>query len=268
MKRFFLATSALIAATAVASAADLPMRAPAPAPAPVYVAPVFTWSGFYVGVNGGYAGDEFRYPFAVTADIEGPVTVASGKASVNSSGFIGGAQIGYNFQLGNNFVLGIEGDYNFSNVEGRVAADANFDGSNIALSAGSELTSFATVRARAGYSWDRALLYVTGGWAHARIKSGLDVSYDSESLISLSRKHNLNGWALGAGLEYALTDRLSFKTEYLYMDFGKATLLETNFGEANIGLDVDTRIHTVRAGLNYRFWSPAAPMAAPVVAAY
>jgi outer membrane immunogenic protein len=255
-----------------AFAADLPARGPAVAPAPVYAAPIFTWSGFYVGLNAGYAGDKFQYPFSGEICPDG-CEPYGGKPSITSSGGVFGAQIGYNWQFASRWVLGIEADYQWSNIEGKVNINGFLDGIGDArLSAGSEVTSFGTVRARLGYGWDRALLYVTGGWAYGRVKSGgsLSVCDDERDCLdgSLSKRTTGNGWTVGAGLEYALTNNLSFKTEYLFVDLGDKNLYSQVYGDfATARLDVDTRFHVVRAGLNWRFWSGGA-VAGPVVARY
>ena len=159
-----LASVATLAFSAGASfAADLPIRSAAPAP--VYAAvPMFTWTGLYVGVNAGYAGDKFEYPFSAAITGGGPV-LATGSASLNSSGFTAGGTIGYNWQFGGGWVIGLEGDYNWANVEGKLNAGINGFGS---LEVGSELTSFGTARVRLGYGFDRALFYVTGGYAYGR----------------------------------------------------------------------------------------------------
>lgn len=263
------ASFALLAGGALA--ADLPVRAPAPAP--VYMAPVFTWSGFYVGVNAGYAGDKFEYPFS--GEALGGAVVFGGKPSVTSSGALFGAQIGYNWQFASRWVLGVEADYQWSNIEGRANVNGFIDafGNSVdaGVRAGSEVTSFGTVRARLGYGWDRALLYVTGGWAHGRVKSSgsafVDVNGAPFLDVAASKRTTGNGWTVGAGLEYALTDNLSFKTEYLFVDLGDKTLLAVDTGRVAANLKVDTRFHVVRAGLNYRFgWG--SPVGGPVVARY
>jgi outer membrane immunogenic protein len=248
-----------------AFAADLPVRSPAPAP--VVYAPVLSWSGFYFGVNAGYAGDKFEYPFSGNI---GPA-VFSGKPSVTSSGPLFGAQMGYNWQFASRWVLGVEADYQWSNIEGQVNINGAIAGLGAAnVTAGSEVKSFGTIRARLGYSWDRALLYVTGGWAYGKVDSGGTLAVTPAGggggfAGALSRSTTHNGFVAGAGLEYALTSNLSFKTEYLYVDLGDKNLLTLAVRGANARLDVDTHFHVVRAGLNYRFnWGPSAP----VVAAY
>lgn len=281
-----VAAAALFAGSAFA--ADLPVRTAAPAPV-LMAAPIFSWTGFYVGVNAGYAGNKFEYPFSGDVNIRedaqsmlgrpGTYTYG-GKPSITSSGGVFGGQVGYNWQFANRWVVGLEADYQWANIEGR----ANINGfinpiGDLNLSAGSEITGFGTVRARLGYGWDRALFYVTGGWAYGSVKSSASLSVCElgggclgDGPLGLSKKTSSSaGWTLGAGLEYALTNNVSFKTEYLYVDLGKKTLYAADYdlgkgSSATARLDVDTKIHVVRAGLNYRFgWGSAA---APVVARY
>lgn len=238
LKRILLSTT-LISLAGAALAADLPSRVAAPAP--YLPAPVFSWTGLYVGLNAGFGGDKFRYPFGLGG--------ISGEASLNSSGPLGGAQIGYNWQMGNGFVLGAEADYAFSNIRGKIGV-AGTDGINtLSADIGSKLTQLGTVRARVGYGWDRALFYVTGGWAYGRVESELNASANGSSLINISKTVNQNGWTVGAGVEYAFTNNISLKTEYLYVDLGKDTL----YADRVANLSVDSRLHLVRAGVNYRF---------------
>jgi outer membrane immunogenic protein len=246
-------------------AADLPSRVGAPAPVPVFAAAPVSWTGFYVGMNAGYGGDKFEYPFGGAFE----QTPYSGKPSVTSGGFLGGAQVGYNLQLANRIVLGVEADYQWSNIEGKVDINGAIAGVGQAdINAGSELKYFGTVRARLGYGWDRTLLYVTGGWAFGSVKTGGALSICSETsecfVGGLSEKSNLNsGWTVGAGIEYAIANNVSFKTEYLYVNLGSDTLYSQNYGPGTTAkLDVDSNFHVVRAGLNYRFGGSAAPVVA------
>ena len=258
-----------------ALAADIPARGPAIAPAPVIFAPAFTWTGFYVGLNGGYGGSKFEYPYNGEICSRDDCVPYGGKPSITSGGGLFGGQIGYNWQFGNGFVLGAEADYQWSNIEGKVNINGAISDLSAELAAGSEITSFGTVRARLGYGWDRTLLYVTGGWAYGRVKSGGAISLCGDADCfdgSLSKRSSGSGWTLGAGLEYAITNNLSFKTEYLYVDLGKKSLYSATYDlgriDATAALDVDTRFHVVRAGLNWRFWSPAAPVTSAVLARY
>ncbi|HEY8578396.1 MAG TPA: hypothetical protein VIL72_00820, partial [Beijerinckiaceae bacterium] len=183
MRRLLLGSAALAAMSVAAFGADLPPRAAAPAPAPVYAAPIFTWTGFYVGLNAGagFRGDNRRadYVFddpagsvdpALIADINADLALAGGRRG-DRSGFTGGAQVGYNWQFGA-LVVGIEADINAISRGGR---NDSYTILNIAGS-GDDLTVyggrrgsnwFGTIRPRVGFAMDRTLLYVTGGLAYS-----------------------------------------------------------------------------------------------------
>ncbi|MBB4040991.1 outer membrane immunogenic protein [Microvirga flocculans] len=193
MKKILLSSVALLGLATGAVAADLPSRR---APAPVVAAvPVFTWTGFYVGVNAGFGWS--------TND---SVTIAGVPYAVDDeAGFVGGAQAGYNYQIGS-FVVGLEGDIQY----------ADFGGDHVVFDRDDW---FGTVRARAGVAFDRALVYATGGFAFA---------------------DDANGWTVGGGLEYAFTNNLSAKIEGLYVSLDQDTPFgsyDAEFGVVRAGLN-------------------------------
>ncbi|MGU3495373.1 outer membrane protein [Xanthobacteraceae bacterium A53D] len=238
MKRLLLSTAAILALAAPAAAADLATRYPVKAVvAPVM--PVFSWTGFYVGANAGYGGGSQDYTFANT-----PLDIAA--ASTNAAGFIAGGQLGYNFQFANNFVLGLETDIQWTNIEGEVST-LGFDGSAVNMS--TSLDYFGTVRARAGYAFDRFLPYVTGGFAYGKTKTDI-TTIDATDLYVGNGSSTKTGWTVGAGVEYAFANNWTFKTEYLYVDLGNSNYNNFLTGEA---IDVENKFHTVRAGINYKF---------------
>lgn len=212
-----VAVTALLAA-ASAFAADLPYRKAPPAyfaPPP----PVFTWTGFYVGVNGGGSFGDFT---------NGGKTLF-GSAS---GGMVGGT-IGYNLQY-SQYVFGIEADLDWADVNGSKTF-AN------PLTTKSTVDAFGTIRARAGYSIDRALLFVTGGYAGADVSAKV-----SNGIVSLSDSQYMNGWVIGAGVEYAFTNNISAKAEYLYSQLGPNNYF-------NNAISSGVNLNTVRVGLNYHF---------------
>src|SRR5262249_119524 len=152
----------------------------------------------------------------------------AGNFSLNSSGFFGGGQLGYNYQFNNNIVAGIEADFQWSGIEGnamgatQVAANGALVGS-ASFDVGSEVEWFGTIRGRLGYAWDRALLYGTGGVAYGSVKSHatFSVSNGAGPLAPLTDTVSASktqwGWTAGAGLQYALSRDWSFKTEYQYI---------------------------------------------------
>jgi outer membrane immunogenic protein len=208
MKKILLASVALFGFAGAASAADLPVRAAPPAPI-IAAAPIFTWTGFYVGVNAGYGWSNNDFDAVDIADED------------DDGGFVGGAQVGYNYQIGS-FVVGLEGDVQYADF----GADGTFDFDRDGVFDDEFDSSdwFGTVRARAGVAFDRALIYATGGFAFA---------------------DDATGWTVGGGVEYAFTNNLSAKIEGLYVN------LE---GDDDFpGFDNETDFGVVRAGLNFRF---------------
>lgn len=216
MKKYLLASVAAlgIIAAGAASAADLPSRK-GPVAAPVYIPPVFTWTGFYVGANAGYGwGNVNTNTFTSVGDLDG---------------FVGGGQIGYNYQMGQ-FVLGLEADIQGADL----SSGDNVIGSRI------KTDYFGTVRARVGVAFDRFMPYVTGGWAYGNVKTSIPAFG-----ISSDNSHT-NGWALGGGIEYAITNNLIAGVEYLYVDLGEKRV-------TGLVDKVGTDFSVVRARLSYKF---------------
>lgn len=214
-----LSALALFAAAGPAMAADV-IGVPAPAiPATPYVPVVdnsSAWDGFYAGVNAGYGWGEFDADGFGTEDIEG---------------WLGGAQLGYNWNL-DGIVFGIEGDYQYSDIKW----DETVGGNDI--DAG--LNHFGTVRARVGADLGAFMPYVTAGLAFGEL--GYEV--DTAGGATISDEEYAWGLAAGAGVEAMVADNISIRGEYLYLGFSDTEIS---------GFDVDTDIHTVRAGLNFHF---------------
>jgi outer membrane immunogenic protein len=202
-----------------ALAADLPV---APPPVP----PVFTWTGFYLGANLGFGGDRSVYPFSAAA--VGGGAAFTGSFSITSSGVIGGGQVGYNWEFPNNFLLGFETDFDGAAIRGKITA--NVGGATgggplgVAAEVGSTINYIGTVRARAGYTWDRFLVYGTGGFTYGQVNSSASAAVGAGGgggAISASQTSGRVGWTAGGGFEYAITQNLTVKTEYLYVIWGR-----------------------------------------------
>ena len=222
------ATAALAIAASTAHAADLPGRY---SPAPAYNAlPVFTWTGFYAGLNAGYGwnvGDSRYYDPAFR----------NGK---RSGGFVGGAQAGYNYQFGM-FVGGLETDLQYAAVGNKGASYGT------TYYPGDSDGFFGTIRARTGVAVDRALVYGTGGFAYGDI--GGNRGYDT--LLGYHSGDEINwGWTLGGGVEYAITNNFTAKVEGLYVDLDTKDNY-TLGGRVNV--DRDAEFGVLRAGVNYKF---------------
>ena len=216
MRKILLAGVGILAlGVASASAADLPRR-PMAAKAPLYVPPAWTWTGFYIGVNGGggWGRSDFSAPFAT--------------GSFDTSGWLVGGTLGYNYQMGQ-AVLGIEGDIDYSDIRGSApCAGTTCETRNNWL---------GTVRGRLGYSFGQFMPYVTGGLAVGDIKS---------SIAGIgSATETKAGWTVGGGVEAHISGPWTAKLEYLYVDLGR--------GGTVLGSDSRLTTNIVRAGLNYKF---------------
>jgi outer membrane immunogenic protein len=262
MQKFLMSSVALVAMTGSGLGADL--RTPPAAPVPP-VAPVWSWAGVYIGINGGYGGDRIRSNGLDTG------TGVFTQSSAATSGFLGGGQVGYNWQFPtSNIVLGLEADAQESGVKSEYIASVIAAGAAAGLDAGTKVEWFGTVRGRAGYAFGQVMPYLTGGFAYGETKSfasGVAGFGGLGAVGTFSRTHEPTGWTLGAGLEYAITHNLTFKTEYLYLDLGKTLVYTLPDGVGGIAsLREHTTLNVVRAGLNYKFDFFAPP--APVVAKY
>jgi outer membrane immunogenic protein len=263
--RLKLLAAAITALTVAgpAFAADLPSRMDPP----VYIPPpppAFSWTGFYIGINGGYGGDKFEYPFGLFV----PGAAVTGNASLTSGGFLGGGQVGFNYQfLGSNVVTGIEADLDASSIRGQLAASINAPGASLNASAGTKLDYLGTVRGRLGYAFGNILPYATGGFAYGRTTSFVNLA-GLGGAIGLSENNDRVGWVVGGGLEYAITHNLTFKTEYLYANLGTKTLFSTAIGPASFNINEKATFNIVRAGLDWKFDWFTPPVPAPVVAKY
>ena len=235
-----IAGGVIAVVSTAAVAADLPSRK-APVYAPV-AAPMFTWTGFYVGANLGYG---FNHSDRV--GVFDPAYLGNiGKA--DSKGLLGGLQAGYNWQAGA-MVYGLEGDFNWTGMKKSVGGVVPGYGAT------AKIPMFATLRVRLGYAMGNALLYATGGLAVSDVKYRL---VDFGTATATSHDNWRASWTLGGGLEYAFNNNWSAKVEYLYVHAGKHSI-------GNSALSYVTKetqgFHTVRAGLNYKFGGPSAIVA-------
>jgi outer membrane immunogenic protein len=252
-----------VAFTQIVSAADLLRKAPAYTPPP----PHFSWTGFYAGLNAGghWAKDDVTTAASVpNFGALGAAGFDAGAAGTNEpSGFIGGLQLGYNWQI-NNFVLGWEGDVN--GLTGKEARSVRYPGpapaANDTFTTIVESNFLATVRGRVGLAFDRMLVYATGGLAVGNIKTTDTATvFGGTVLETTSDTTTRTGWTVGGGLEYAFAPNWSAKVEYLYVDLGSFdTSIPCVAGcAAGVG-SPDIIVHhkwtdnVVRLGINYRFF--------------
>ena len=258
MKSLALSAVALLGLTAMASAADLPRRTVAPV-APIVSVPVFTWTGFYVGVHAGYAFSEsdVRTTGVLPGNIDNVTLLARPPSlSTEQEGFIGGAQIGFNYQFGM-FVAGIEADISYTDLSETQTYLSPAPRAGFRSTVSQELEYLGTVRARLGVAFDRALVYVTGGLAYGDVSYQADFLNQGGALQFAGRSSDLEiGYALGAGVEYAFTNNLTLKAEYLYYDLGSKNVVVDSIPGVGTGSYIsrfETEGHIARVGLNYKF---------------
>lgn len=213
----------------------------------------FDWSGFYVGIHGGYGQGKSKYSYEGHTEywddnLTDPTAPGdpgygtgdtlqlypefsnehSGGNSQDLSGAFGGAQIGYNLQL-SSLVIGAVADISAADFESDTAnitiGDSGNFGSGSDFSVSSKVDWFGTIRGRAGIALDKVLFYGTGGLAYGRVKTSYDYSVDGDD-YSGSTSATKWGWTAGGGVEFALTRNITLGTEYLYVDLGKSDVLD------------------------------------------
>jgi outer membrane immunogenic protein len=244
MKRLLLGSLAAISliGTGAASAADLGR----PAPAPVYTkAPVvapFSWTGFYLGADAGYAWARDRDTETVLAT--GAPSVFSPTSAAQLKGFKAGGYLGYNWQI-SAFVFGVEADAEYAHLTGQ----ATFPNTAPADFYEGRIRNEESVRGRIGYAMNNALFYATGGVAFASITEH-DVSV-SGGRGAFDTSSSRTGWTAGAGIDYAFTRNWIGRVEYRYADFG-------NFSYTSPAFPAFVETHkitenVVRGGIAYKF---------------
>ena len=223
MRVYALALMAGLASTS-AYAADVVMEEP---PAPVAVVqevPIFGWAGGYVGLQGGGLWSDGSFD-----EFDEPDT---GVFSDNFNGGLFGGYAGYNWQYGA-WVFGAEGDIN------GVWNDETFNILGLGVNVGTDY--LASLRGRAGYAFDRTLIFATGGVAFTQFSAEANLGNG----VSLNADQSLTGWTIGAGAEYAFTNNWIGRLEYRYYDFSDDVI--DNFG------DVKLETNTLTVGAAYKF---------------
>jgi outer membrane immunogenic protein len=266
MKTLLLAGAA-IGASIFHPAFSADLRAPVtkapPSPPPPLV---YNWTGFYVGAHAGAIWSSSDHTTVMEpgshVSISQGLVSAAGTGSNDRTGFIGGGQIGYNWQAsGSHWVLGLEADFsgvpnNKGSHTGTGVLANGLDTFSISHSSGFDW--LATVRGRLGYAFGPSLIYVTGGVAVADLNVSSSYSDTLGGTGAGSVSETKAGWTVGGGWEYALSRNWSVKAEYLYVHFDDATVTYTvthptrgtNLTNASSSFDSN---HIARAGLNYKF---------------
>jgi outer membrane immunogenic protein len=238
-----LSAALVVAATSVsANAADMSYKAPMAQTA-------YSWTGFYLGANagGGIANSEHLDQDAFEA-VNTKFQEAFGTIGLTA---------GYNYQFGRT-VLGIEGDYNWANVNAtKSLANGSEGGSG---STQFQMDQFATLRARAGLALDQTFIYATGGVAFAHVQNTTTFGANG-GFAQASEDKWKTGLAVGAGIEFALTHNWSLKGEYMLMQFENSNASINDIGTTRNScgavnpcrMSYSESIQTARLGLNYKF---------------
>ena len=251
MKKVLLSAVGLCAlgVAAPALAADMPVKA---VPPPV-VAPIYNWSGFYIGANGGWGSSHNCWDFVTLA---GPVF--SDGCRARSGGLLGG-QIGYRWQS-NQFVFGLEAQGDWADL-----TNTRVSLLNPTLSTRVKTDGIGLFTGQLGWAWDAALLYVKGGAAVT--SNRLDVLATATGTGLVSSSATRWGGTLGVGFEYGFTPNWSFGAEYNHLWMGTSNNSFTATGPVLVGVlnnRVRQDVDMVTLRLNYRFGG----FGGPVVAKY
>lgn len=217
---------AVVASTGAYAADAIVAQEPAP-----MAAPAFSWGGAYIGGEVGWGWGR--------AKLDDKNNGQSSEFKPN--GFIGGVYAGYNFDMGNNVILGVDGNFDYNDL--KKSHDYISNGSAVQTSAETKLRWSGAVRARAGYAVDRLMPYIAGGVAFGGVKNSLNIggsSYDSNK--------TLTGWTIGTGVDYAATDNVLLRLEYRYTDFGNK-----DFGLGNVNTRGSFKTNDIRLGVAYKF---------------
>jgi outer membrane immunogenic protein len=244
MKKLLFGILALAAFTGTnaASAADmgLPVKGRA-------LEPEWNWSGFYAGLNAGYARGN-----TVWSDLDAIFTAGGSIINESNNGFTGGGQIGYNWQF-RHAVIGAEADFDYLGLKQTTAFFSSIPAA-VHPTFSDSIHWFGTVRGRAGLAVDNIMTYITAGLAYGRTNHSFIDAGGLNHDISTTKV----GFAAGAGAEYALDPRWSVKAEVLYVDLGKSSTVVPGvpgggFGSFNGRFETADTMWIVRGGINYRF---------------
>jgi len=242
MKKTLLAATAFTALSFSAFSADLPARTFAP----VAPAPIFSWTGFYVGANAGFIR-------SMAAATDGADFWSSHEIDSSGSAVLGGIQAGYNYQVGA-IVFGLEADLAATNADAK-------NTTHVFRADQHKTSALGTVRGRVGYALDRTLLYVTGGLAHGNVKNSV-----ANTFFLTPPNAETSGWrtgyAVGGGVETAVNEHWTVKAEALYYNVGSSS---AQFVISSVPYPFKTKNDgaLARVGVNFnipaRTFAPVAP---------
>ncbi len=233
MRRLAALVMSLGAFVAFSVQADAAPRKPAKKKVVAKTVPVANGRtpSLYAGIHGGFGSARHRSP--------------EDAQNLTARGALGGVQLGANYQF-DRFVAGVEGDVSGAGLKRSIAGDLG----GTPITGSVKHSMFATLALRLGLAHGRTLVYAKGGGAWTRYKW----NFDAPGVGTASSSNMRGGWMLGAGLEQALTETVSARVEYNYMDFGTRTeTLTTTGGLGAAPAPVELDAHLVKFGVNYRF---------------
>ena len=224
-----------------AFAADMAVKAPPPRPAP---APVYSWTGWYVGAHIGYGWDREDPSIVICHCVVDP------PVPFDAKDILGGLQAGFNYQF-NALVVGVEGDFAWTGIKGTTTWIEEGDPHTLST----DIKWLATAAGRVGYAFDRALLFVKGGGAWE------DVDYNHTHTMlavpglvhSLSGSATRSGWLIGVGVEYAFWQNVSAKIEFDHIDFGSKDITTSDAAGDFVIFNIGQRLNILKTGVNYKF---------------
>ena len=262
-----------------ASAADIhrkPVLTKAPPVQAAPVSPIYNWTGFYIGGNVGYGWSHRDFTNTITATLGDVQRSGSNSGSDNGRGWLGGGQLGFNYQFLGNWVAGVEADIDAAHITSSNSACLTGAATAVCGTRNNDIKDFGTVRGRLGYAFNNVLVYGTGGWAwdHGNDTTQITcvglgcpgASVLPRSPAPVSFDVHPSGWAAGGGVEWAFLPNWTLRAEYLHLQFDGITedrsvqgvvvpvLINTHVS-SSVGVDL------VRVGVNYLFNSGPAPLA-------
>ncbi|WP_052699402.1 outer membrane protein [Hyphomicrobium sp. 99] len=236
MKRSCLSAVALVALSSSSFAADLGKLRATPA-----ISPLYDWSGSYVGLQAGYSRGHVDYKEIGYDEVQGENYFGGD----SQPAFVGGGHAGYNIQRGA-LVYGVEGDVEFN--DGR---NTWYDPIYHSWGYKAQTGWQGSARVRLGYAFDHSLVYATGGLAVAEFSARDFCDWCDPPSVSGSMNQPRVGWTVGGGMQYALNDRWSVRTEYRYTDFGSHTEDVSVYWDRHFKDAWSLTSHAVRFGVSY-----------------
>ena len=231
--------------------------------APAPVCPI-NWTGFYLGLHAGYGWGDGNIDVTPLPDAATFFDLAPTRFEPDMDGFVGGGQFGFNWQFGH-FVMGIETDLTWTDLESHGVVSPIIDTTGAPFGAGSildvhqDINWMGTTRLRLGFTpCCNLLLYATGGVAYGDVdfSGNADFRPVGTNQYPASFSETTCGWTVGGGAEWAIDNHWSFKVEYLYRDLGDESVTVDSSPLSppfQVRYDWETQVHTVTAGINFKF---------------